>query len=54
MISLNGKENEMKKYDFFFLAGNIYLAAALAGTRGAWLVGVFFGVMMLYYMVKGE
>lgn len=44
----------MKKYDFFFLAANMYLAATLSGTKGAWWVGVFFGVMMLYYMVKGE
>ncbi len=42
----------MKKYDFFFIAGNMYLAAALAGTKSAWYVGIFYGVLMLYYMVK--
>ena len=44
----------MKKYDFFFLLGNMYLAAALAGTKGAWYVGIAFGGLMLYYMVMGE
>lgn len=44
----------MKKYDFFFIAGNMYLASALAGTKSAWYVGIFYGVLMLYYMIKGE
>jgi len=44
----------MKKYDFYFLTGNVYMASAVAGTKSAFYVGIFYGVLMLYYMVKGE
>ncbi len=42
----------MKKSDLFFLAANIYLAAVLSGTFGAWCAGIFWTLCMLFYMWK--
>lgn len=44
----------MKPQDLFFIASNVYLASALTDTKAAWCVGLFFGAVMIYYIIKGE
>lgn len=42
----------MKRADLYFLVANVYLAAALSGTFGAWCVGVFWTLIMFFFMWK--
>lgn len=44
----------MSKSDLFFVVANIYLAAALAGKQAAWWLGLFYAVVMFYYIFKGQ
>ena len=44
----------MKWHDMFFIVSNVYLASALSGRVAAYVLGIFYGLLMFYYMWRDK